>query len=358
MRTHRLLIRNGRIWDGTRFFEGSVAVKDGKIVGLGDTGDFECSYIYDAEGDIISAGLIDIHTHLRYLSDPFYEVDAQPLCFSCGVTSVADGGTLFASSAPEYSQLKTRVFIPVAIKNGAADFSLADRLLPFYGQRAIGFKVYFDRGMVGDCGLSPLKQICERARQMGLKVMVHCADSPTPMAQMLSCMSKGDICTHAYHGIGHTAAENGFDCLRYAKEQGIILDLGLANGYHADIEVLSRAVGAGLAPDTLSTDLTCDVRIGKGSYGMGLAMDMLRAVGMDEESLMRAVTSSAAAAIGIKDCAGYLRVGACADIAVLRYGSTDTRVTDKNKNTLDIKEGYTCMLTVSDGVVVYRSDRK
>lgn len=358
MRTHRLLIRNGRIWDGTRFFEGSVAVKNGKIEAIGDTADFDCSYIYDAEGDIISVGLVDIHTHLRYLSDPFYEVDAEPLCFSCGVTSVADGGTLFASSAPEYSQLKTRLFIPVSIKNGEADFSLADSLLAFYGERAIGYKVYFDKSMIGECGISPFKQICERARQAGLKIMVHCTNSPTPMAQMLSCMSEGDICTHAYHGKGHTAAEDGFDCLRYAKEKGIILDLGLANGYHADINILSEAVRLGLAPDTLSTDLTCDVRIGDGSYGMRLAMDMLRAVGMDEESLMRSVTSSAAAAIGMEDGAGHLKVGACADIAVLRYGSTHGRVTDRNKNTLELAEGYRCMLTVSDGMVVYRSDKR
>ncbi|MBO5203953.1 MAG: amidohydrolase family protein [Clostridia bacterium] len=358
MRTHRILIRNGRIWDGERFFEGSVAVKDGKIAALGDTADFECSYTYDADGDIICAGLVDIHTHLRYLSEQFYEVDGEPMCFSCGVTAAADGGTVFASAALEYSALKTRVFIPVSIRDGEPDFSLADRLVPYYGQRAVGLKVYFDKGVSGDCGAAPLKAICERARKMGLKVMVHCTNPPTSMMEMLSCMSEGDICTHAYHGRGHTAAEDGFECLRYAKEKGIILDLGLAQGYHADINILSEAVSLGLAPDTISTDLTCDVRIGACSYGMRQAMDLLRAVGMDEESVLRAVTSNAAAAVDMEDGVGHLTVGGNADIAVLRYGSTEGRVTDKNKNTLDIKEGYTCMLTVSDGVVVYRSDRK
>ena len=356
--THfRIHIKNGRIWDGERFLEGSVAIKDGKIIALGDTGDFNCSFTYDACGAIISAGLVDIHTHLRYLSDPVYETNGEEACFPCGVTAVADGGTRFRSSCLQTSLLKTKLFVPVSIRDNAPIFSRIEEMREYYGDRVAGVKAYFDKSMIGDCGIEPFKRICEYARLHDLRVMVHCTDCPTTMAEMLSCMRAGDICTHAYHGMGHTAKEDNFECLRYAKEYGIILDTGLADGYHADLDILEEAIALGLCPDTVSTDLTsAAARMYGRAFGMTLAMDTLKALGMSEEKLMRAVTSSAAEAIGLGDGVGRLRVGDTADVCVLDLGGYYGKIKDRNGKVLEMKQGYKCLLTVSDGDVVYRSD--
>ena len=358
--THfRIHIKNGRIWDGERFFEGNVAIKDGKIAALGDTGDFNCSFTYDAEGAIVSAGLVDIHTHLRYLSDPVYETNGEQACFPCGVTSAADGGTKYRSSHPQTSLLRTKLFVPVSIRNGVPIFSRIEEMREYYGERVMGVKAYFDKSMIGDCGAETFGQICEYAHSQGLKVMVHCTDSPTPMSDMMSCMSEGDICTHAYHGVGHTASEDNFGCLRYAKECGIILDIGFADGYHTDFDILKKAIELGLGPDTVSTDLTsAAARMYGSAFGMTLAMNTARALGMNETELMRAVTSCAARAAGFEAPVGYLRVGEAADVCVLDYGNYYGEMKDRNGRILEITQGYKCLLTVSDGDVVYRSDLK
>jgi len=62
-----LLIKNARIFTGTGevLEKGQVLVEDGKIKGVGEKLDFsaDCDVI-DADGKVLTPGLIDVHTHL------------------------------------------------------------------------------------------------------------------------------------------------------------------------------------------------------------------------------------------------------------------------------------------------------
>ncbi len=62
-----ILIRNGKIIDGTgnNWYYGDVAVKDGKIIGVGKQLKFTAAKIIDATGLIVAPGFIDVHTHLE-----------------------------------------------------------------------------------------------------------------------------------------------------------------------------------------------------------------------------------------------------------------------------------------------------
>src|SRR6266480_2149869 len=62
-----ILIRNGKIIDGTgnNWFYGDVAVKGGKIIGIGRQLNFTAQKTIDATGLIIAPGFIDVHTHLE-----------------------------------------------------------------------------------------------------------------------------------------------------------------------------------------------------------------------------------------------------------------------------------------------------
>ena len=62
-----IIIRNGKIIDGTgnSWFYGDVAVRNGKIVGVGRTLNFTASKTIDASGLIVAPGFIDVHTHLE-----------------------------------------------------------------------------------------------------------------------------------------------------------------------------------------------------------------------------------------------------------------------------------------------------
>lgn len=359
MTYRKILIRGGRIWDGTRFISGDVAIGDGKILAIGQApDDFRVYLKYDAEGAIVSPGLVELHAHLRYLSDPVYEANGEEACFPCGVTTAADAGTLFCCEMPAFSRLKIRMFPPVAVSDEAPDFSGVHAVRAYYGaDRVPGIKVYYDRTVCGDRGLAPYRAICDEAHRLGLIVMTHCSDCPVPMRDMFSCMEAGDISTHTYHNRGHSADEDDLACLQEAREKGIILDLGFAHGYHADFALLRRALDRGLAPDTISCDLVSGHTQIKGAlFGLSLAMSAMRMLGMGEEEILRAVTSAPANALKITSGAGRLTVGAPADLCVLRSVPADYSVKDRAGNILHITQAYQCALTVADGCVVHRLD--
>jgi len=82
-----LLIKNGTIVTPERTFEGSIAVKDGKIAAVIAGGELpEADEVYDATGKVVTAGLIDGHVHFR---EPGVDYKED---FQTGSTAAAFGG--------------------------------------------------------------------------------------------------------------------------------------------------------------------------------------------------------------------------------------------------------------------------
>ena len=184
--------------------------------------------------------------------------------------------------------------------------------------------------------------------------MVHSSGSPVPMADLLAILHPGDILTHAYHGGVHTAAEDGFRALREAKARGVVVDGGFAGHIHTDFAVLREAIVKGIPPDTVSTDITrFSAFMRGGRYGMTTCMSVARHLGMGEEEVFRAVTSSPARVLGKEGKWGSLRVGGPADLAVLEYGNEGFSLTDRAGHHIESKTGYRCLMTVSGGEIVY-----
>ena len=71
--SYDLLIRGARVLDGTGnpWFSADVAVKDGRIVQIGDLRDAKATRLVEAAGMYLAPGFIDIHSHSdRALGDP------------------------------------------------------------------------------------------------------------------------------------------------------------------------------------------------------------------------------------------------------------------------------------------------
>lgn len=352
-----IVLKNGRIWDGENFKFGDLVVENGKIVEIGQCRCVSRDYEFDVSGAIISAGLVDIHVHLRNVSSDEFGVQGESCCFPFGVTAVADASCgIENQKLLDSFQLKNVVFACTDFKDNNADFRRTESILEHVD--AVGIKAYFDIGISEVEDINPLKEVCSYARDKGLKVMVHCTNPPVTMSEVLSCLSKGDICTHTYHGVGHTVIEDDFYSLKQAKERGVVIDTGMAGGVHMDFSIMKKALEAGAAPDTISTDITkYSAFVRGGRYGMTLAMSIMRTLGMKEEDIMKAVTSAPAKVVNMSRSWGGLKLGEPADVAVLKYTDQNFNLTDRTGNSLEANKGYLCLLTMLDGQVVFRDDR-
>ncbi len=351
----KILIKNGKVWDGEKFFFADVLTNGAFISEIAKNISDEADFVFDAFGKTVTPGLVDLHAHIKGLSKQ-YGTDPSIACFPFGVTVANDAGSDIGNQAYlDTLSVKTTVFVSVNIVNNRAELSRIDELLKIYGPCAIGLKTYFDTEVTAVSDIRPLKDICDFAKARNLKVMVHCSNSPAAMAQIVHTLSSGDILTHIYHGKNNPCTDNDFEAFRLAKEKGVILDTGFAGYVHTDFKILKTAINAGYIPDTISTDITRMSAYKRGGrYGMTMCMNIAKNVGMKEADIFKAVTSSPAKALGRENLCGCLKVGRTADIAVFNFTDEGFDLTDKENYRLKSNIGYRCVLTVSNGEIVYK----
>ena len=103
--SHDILIKGGRVVDGTgsESIYADVAIKDGIIAEIGKV-EGQAEYQIDAEGQTVTPGFVDIHTHLD--AQIGWDHELRPVSHH-GVTSVLMGncGVTFAPCKPEDREL-------------------------------------------------------------------------------------------------------------------------------------------------------------------------------------------------------------------------------------------------------------
>ena len=351
----KILIKNGKVWDGERFYFADILTENEKICKIADSIDECADFEYDASGRIVSAGLVDAHMHMRGINK-YFGIHAEMSSIPFGVTAAADAcGVLGDKALLDSFMLKNVIFVPVEFRNNKAYFESVEKMLEKYGEKAVGIKVYFDTQISEVKDVKPLCEVVKYADEKNLIVMVHCSNSPVPMSELLSVLRKGDILTHAYHGGTNNAGEDGFECIKTAKKRGVIIDAGFAGNVHVDFKVFGDAVCCDAAPDVISTDITRFSAYKRGGrYGMTMCMSVARHFGMNEEDIFRSVTSNPAKALGKENEWGYLKVDRCADISVLEYTNEGFYLCNKNGNEISSGKGYRCIMTVVDGEIVYK----
>ena len=102
MQDYDLIIRNGRVIDGTGApsIDADVAVLDGKVAAVGTQLSGTASSELDASGMIVTPGFVDVHTH--YDGQATWSTQLNPSS-SLGTTTVVMGncGVGFAPCRPE-----------------------------------------------------------------------------------------------------------------------------------------------------------------------------------------------------------------------------------------------------------------
>ena len=337
-----LLIRGGTLVDPARSISGKrdVAFSGGRVAAVAETLAGEAAEVVDATGALVTPGLIDIHTHVYH--GLYIGRHADQTSLANGVTTVVDAGSAGWMTLPGLRDYviptyRTRVY---AFLHLSATGLTVNRVMPELADikfaqvdeaaRAatenrgfiLGIKVRIAHGATGPGNQANAREALRRGREAadlaGVRLMVHVSDTPIPLEEILDSLRAGDIATHIFNGNAEQVLDgNGRvrAAVRAARERGVVLDVGHAS-IHCDARVARRAIGEGLLPTTLSTDLHTPPP-GRIVYNLRALMSKFLALGMTLEDVVAGVTSRAAAAIGRGDEIGSLAPGMAGDAAVL-----------------------------------------
>ena len=345
-----VIVRGGRVIDPSQDLDtiADVAIRGQRIaaigadlVNLGVRGE-----VVDARGLLVTPGWIDLHTHVYWGGAPL-GIEADPHCVRRGVTTAVDAGTAGASTFPGFRRYvidvsATRVvamlnisMIGMASDQGARpdaigeleDIRLAavDRAVEIardYAEVISGIKVRLSTAQTGsdpERAREALRRARAAADSIGKPVMVHIGLSAISLDEILASLVRGDIVTHVYHG--HVegvldAASRIRPSVRAAVDKGVNFDVGHGRGAF-NWRVARTALDQGLLPATISSDIHL-WNIAGPVYDLATTASKLLHLGLPLADVVRRVTATPAACIGMAGRLGTLTAGAAADVSVFR----------------------------------------
>ena len=340
------IIRGGRVVDPSAGIDEirDIYIKNMRIADLkGEAAECNPDCIIDASGKLVTPGLIDFHTHLFHEGS---SICIHPdMMIAQGTTSAVDAGSAgtstyeaFYKSVIAQSQVRIKGFLTV-YGGGQLDPKLCEdfnpalynvekmeRVIEANRDNILGLKIRLSKGVVPDeTGADYLRTVVKLADELNarlgtsLRVCVHTTNSPVTAGELADCLRPGDIFCHCFQGAGNPiVAEDGTidPLVLKSRERGVIFDAANGKG-NFGLKAAKRALAAGFLPDVISTDLTVD-KFNMPPYAKNLPLVISKylALGLDFNTIIRAVTETPARLMGLEGQIGTLKAGAIADIAI------------------------------------------
>jgi dihydroorotase len=370
---HDLLINAGRVfcpslgWMGP----GSVAVCDGRIVEVDCEVHGSANRILDFPDGLLLPGLIDIHAHPA-CSGSVFGVEPDRYMLANGVTTVMSQGDAGAGNLESYIQetiqsSQTRVCLAINLSRlgesteagcfaclADADVGACVAAIEKYREHIWGIAVNTSHHACGD---SDPREILQRglevAERTGLPILFGMRrTSDWSFDDQLKRLRAGDVVTYCFRKEPHCIIENSrvHPAIREARERGILFDVGHGSGSFC-FDVAEAAIREGFFPDTISTDLQTRHLNSTPFHTLPLVVSKLRAAGMPEENILRAVTQNPARVLRLDDEIGTLESGMTADLTVLQWSPTKRELKDTG-NTVRQVGCWESQLTVRGGEVI------
>ena len=335
-----LVVKNGIVVDPSQGVHEhkDVAISRGRIADVRRGIDVSGGRHIDASGMIVTPGIIDLHVHCCY-KIAHLGIDPELACLAKGSTTILDAGSTGELNFMGFRRYvmdtsRTRIFALLNIESlGMIESARENQNWPklitgrdemFINPEGTLDIVERNRDVVlglkwAHHGLEGLRLARETAEKAGCFLMAENHHQP----EALKYMRKGDILTHLYHGL-RTEQHNGlldengkvqpefFD----AVKREVVLDVGHGAGSFT-WRVAEEAFDQGIKPDTISTDLHAMSFCGP-VYHMPTTMSKFLLLGMSLDEIVEASTTRPAEVLSKQDEIGTLKIGACADLTILK----------------------------------------
>jgi dihydroorotase len=376
---YTLVIKGGHVIDPKNNINEvmDVAIQDKKVVLVAKIIDPKKAPVIDAKGLYVTPGLIDIHSHNFFGTEPNHYLgngmEALPpdgFTFRTGVTTVVDAGgagwktfSTFKEQTIKHSKTRVLSFLNIVgegMRGGVYEQNLNDMdakmtaLVTKQNKEIVGIKVAHYSGHEWD----PVDRAVEAGKSANVPVMIDFGGT-IPMLSTQELFTKhlrpGDIFTHAFAELASRMpiVDSQGKVLPYvieAQKNGIVFDAGHGGGSFRFSQAIP-ALKSGFFPNTLSTDFHT------GSMNAGMK-DQLNVVskflnmGMSLQQVIQASTWNPASVIHQEDL-GHLSPGAGADIAIFSLRKGKFGFIDSSGFKMDGDQKLECELTIRDGVIVY-----
>jgi len=382
--TYSLLIKGGTVIDPKNNLNQimDVGIFEGKIKKVAkDIDPKEARQVVDAKGMYVTPGLIDIHGHVffgtqpdHYLSNGLVALPPDGFTFRVGVTTIVDAGGAGWDSFSEFKKnvifhSKTRVLsflniVGEGMRGGNWEQDTADMNPELAAGVAlknkndiVGFKVAHFMGN----DWKPVDNAVKAGKLSNMPVMIDFGGStpPLPLEDLfLKHLRPGDIFTHAYTLLEGNVRETIVDekaqkvrpFVLEARKRGIIFDVGYG-GASFNYSQAIPAIKQGFFPNTISTDLHTGSMNGSMKDMLSI-MSKFYVMGMDLPSVIKASTWEPAQVIH-RENLGHISENAIADVAIFSMRKGNFGFYDKTGFKMEGKEKLECEMTIMGGRIVY-----
>jgi dihydroorotase len=382
--TYSILIKGGTVIDPKNNLNQimDVGISEGKIRKVAkDIDPKEARQVVDATGMYVTPGLIDIHGHVffgtqpdHYLSNGLVALPPDGFTFRVGVTTIVDAGGAGWDSFSEFKKnvifnSKTRVLsflniVGEGMRGGQYEQDTADMNPQLAAGVAlknkndvVGFKVAHFMGK----DWKPVDNAVQAGKLANMPVMIDFGGStpPLPLEELfLKHLRPGDIFTHAYTLLEGNVRETIVDekaqkvrpFVLEARKRGIIFDVGYG-GASFNYSQAIPAIKQGFYPNTISTDLHTGSMNGSMKDMLSI-MSKFYVMGMDLPTVIKASTWAPAQVIK-RENLGHISENAIADVAIFSMRKGNFGFYDKTGFKMEGKEKLECEMTIMGGKIVY-----
>jgi dihydroorotase len=337
-----LVLRGGRVIDPSQGIDAimDVGFRNGRVAqtGVGLVG----ATVKDVSGNIVTPGLIDLHTHV-YWGGTSLGVDPVRLLRG-GCTTLVDTGSAGPGNYPGFldhvikpSPARVLAFVNISFAGiygfskrvmvgESGDLRLMAPIDTVEVVRAnrdtvAGIKVRVGFHASQNSGAIPLDIARQAAEEAGVPLMVHIDHPPPTLEEVLARMRPGDILTHCFRPFPNnpsTADGRVRSAVLDARERGVIFDIGHGMGSFA-FKTARTMLANDFPPDCISSDVHA-LCIDGPAFDLLTTMSKFLCLGMPLGDVVRAATEAPAKALKRSDL-GAFKQGGAGDASVLALES-------------------------------------